>query len=446
MTPLDVLVVGGGQAGLAAGYFLRRGGLAFRILDGNARPGGSWPHYWDSLQLFSPAQWSSLPGWPMPVGAHLFPHRDDVVAYLAAYEARYALPVRRPVEVRSLARGDGMLVADTSDGQVSARAVLMCTGNFRSPHVPSVPGQDVFRGRQLHSNMGRDLARFAGKRVLVVGGGDDAFEHAQALSELAASVTLVHRSDRFTARPSLSQPVRGSGRVTVRPFTVVRALAGDARLEAAVLRGPDGDETVALDDVLVCIGPTPNSEGLGAATDRAGYLRVDRHFATSRPGLYAIGDVCCPEAPTVSTAFGHGAAVAKVLCARLGGTTTPDPDEGPVDTLRVEGLSLPARIGVYPRERMRRQALGFSLAFEVSARAAARSDHLRDTVDYAAALDTITAVLARQHFQLIETVAECVAEALLARFACRAVTVRVHKPGVPQRGATASVEAHRRRV
>ena len=428
MAAHDVVVLGAGPAGLSAALWCASLGLSVTVIERAARVGGQLHQIAHALD--------NVPGLPLVEGVAL---ADTLVAQVARagvtvhFDPDAALDA---MALRVLAPGLGCALAP--------RAVVAATGVRR--RALDVPGEAALRGRGVAYNMGRDLARFAGKRVLVVGGGDDAFEHAQALSELAASVTLVHRSDRFTARPSLSQPVRGSGRVTVRPFTVVRALAGDARLEAAVLRGPDGDETVALDDVLVCIGPTPNSEGLGAATDRAGYLRVDRHFATSRPGLYAIGDVCCPEAPTVSTAFGHGAAVAKVLCARLGGTTTPDPDEGPVDTLRVEGLSLPARIGVYPRERMRRQALGFSLAFEVSARAAARSDHLRDTVDYAAALDTITAVLARQHFQLIETVAECVAEALLARFACRAVTVRVHKPGVPQRGATASVEAHRRRV
>lgn len=428
MTEHDVVVLGAGPAGLSTALWCASLGLSVTVIERAARAGGQLHQIAHALD--------NVPGLPLVEGVAL---ADTLVAQVARAGVTVHFDPDATLDAMAL-----RVLAPGLGGALAPRAVVAATGVRR--RALDVPGEAALRGRGVAYNMGRDLARFEGKRVLVVGGGDDAFEHAQCLSEHAASVTLVHRSDRFTARPSLSQPVRGSGRVAVRPFTVVRSLAGDARLESAVLRGPDGDEIVRLDDVFVCIGPTPNSEGLGAATDRAGYLRVDRHFATTRPGLYAIGDVCCPEAPTVSTAFGHGAAVARVLCARLGGTTTPDPDEGPVDTLRVEGLSLPARIGVYPRERMRRQALGFSLAFEVSARTAARSDHLRDTVDYAAALDTITAVLARQHFQLIETVAECVAEALLARFACRAVTVRVHKPGVPQRGATASVEAHRRRV
>ena len=90
----DVLVIGGGQAGLAVGYYLRRSGLTYRILDAEAAPGGAWPHTWDSLTLFSPATWSSLPGWLMPGGSARYPERTAVLAYLAAYEERINCPSR----------------------------------------------------------------------------------------------------------------------------------------------------------------------------------------------------------------------------------------------------------------------------------------------------------------------------------------------------------------
>ena len=92
----DVVVIGGGQAGLVAGYYLRRAGLDFVILDAQARAGGAWLHGWESLRLFSPAEYSSLAGWQMPPSADGFPGRDAVIACLAAYEARYDLPVHRP--------------------------------------------------------------------------------------------------------------------------------------------------------------------------------------------------------------------------------------------------------------------------------------------------------------------------------------------------------------
>ena len=91
-------VIGGGQAGLAVAYYLRRAGLDFRVLRRGRRPGGAWAHGWDSLRLFSPAAYSSLPGWPMPSrgAGDGYPTRDEVIDYLARYEARYGFPVERP--------------------------------------------------------------------------------------------------------------------------------------------------------------------------------------------------------------------------------------------------------------------------------------------------------------------------------------------------------------
>src|SRR5215208_703988 len=92
-TRYDVLVIGGGQAGLAAGYHLRRAGLAFAILEGASEVGGSWPHYYDSLRLFSPVSRSSLPGLPFPGHPRHYPARDEVVAYLHQYVRHFQLPM-----------------------------------------------------------------------------------------------------------------------------------------------------------------------------------------------------------------------------------------------------------------------------------------------------------------------------------------------------------------
>jgi putative flavoprotein involved in K+ transport len=100
---VDLAVIGGGQAGLAAGYFLRRAEADFVILDAQSRPGGAWRHGWDSLRLFSPARYSPLPGWWMPdQPGEPFPTAGHVRDYLAAYEARYQLPMRRNVDVEAV--------------------------------------------------------------------------------------------------------------------------------------------------------------------------------------------------------------------------------------------------------------------------------------------------------------------------------------------------------
>ena len=145
--PVRVAVIGGGQAGLAAGYYLRRAGLEphrdYVILDANPEPGGAWQHGWTSLRLFSPSEYSSLPGWPMPAWTEGFPPVDHVVRYLTRYEQRYDLPVHHGVRVTSVRRespdGQGFLV-DASAGGWRADAVISGTGTWDRPFWPSYPG------------------------------------------------------------------------------------------------------------------------------------------------------------------------------------------------------------------------------------------------------------------------------------------------------------------
>src|SRR6478672_1933865 len=133
-TEIDVVVVGGGQAALATGYYLRRTELRFVILDDQVAPGGAWLRAWPSLRLFSPAQWSSLPGYLMPRTRDEYPTRDEVIAYLAEYERRYAVPVERPVYVATVERENGeSLVVHAGDRRWRARAVVSATGSWGNP-------------------------------------------------------------------------------------------------------------------------------------------------------------------------------------------------------------------------------------------------------------------------------------------------------------------------
>ena len=187
---IDIIVIGAGQAGLAVGYSLRRTPFTWIILDAEPGPGATWRHGWDSLRLFSPAQWSSLPGWPMPAGSDGTPTRDDVISYFAAYEARYALPIQRPVRVQAVRRGDGALLVESDRGVYRGRAVVSATGTWSKPYIPRYPGQELFRGMQIHSADYRTPDLFAGRRVLIIGGGNSG---AQILAEVSqvAQVTWV---------------------------------------------------------------------------------------------------------------------------------------------------------------------------------------------------------------------------------------------------------------
>ncbi|WP_157601767.1 FAD-dependent oxidoreductase, partial [Saccharomonospora halophila] len=197
----DVVVIGGGQAGLAAGYFLRRTGLDFAILDAAEAPGGAWRHAWESLRLFSPAEHSPLPGWWMPrQDGEAYPTADHVVDYLTRYERRYALPVHRPVRVRSVRdAGDGLAV-ESDRGTWHARGVVSATGTWAAPFTPDVPGRGEFAGTQWHTVDYRTPEPFRGRRVVVVGGGNSA---AQILAEVS---TVAADTLWCTARPPRFMP------------------------------------------------------------------------------------------------------------------------------------------------------------------------------------------------------------------------------------------------
>jgi len=178
-----VAIIGGGQAALAVGYYLhRRTDLSFVILDSEEGPGGAWRHGWDSLRGFSPARYSSLPGRLMPGGEDTYPTRDEVVDYLADYERRYELPVRRPVRVEGVYREEGRLAVGIDSVRLPVRAVVSATGTWQRPYIPDYPGREIFRGEQIHSAHYVSPEPYAGKRVLVVGGGNSG---AQVLAEVS---------------------------------------------------------------------------------------------------------------------------------------------------------------------------------------------------------------------------------------------------------------------
>jgi putative flavoprotein involved in K+ transport len=190
----DVVVVGGGQSALAVAYYLRRGGLSYVLLDSASAPGGAWRGTWASLRLFSPAQWSSLPGRLMPGGASYYPTRDEAIDYLADYEQRYGVPVVRGVHVTSVVRAADRLEVRTSRaGTWLARAVVSATGTWSTPNVPTLDGQGDFGGVVVHSAQYRSADDYAGRRVVVVGGGNSG---AQIVADLVDRATVTWATRR----------------------------------------------------------------------------------------------------------------------------------------------------------------------------------------------------------------------------------------------------------
>ncbi|MEU8798523.1 ArsO family NAD(P)H-dependent flavin-containing monooxygenase [Spirillospora sp. NPDC048819] len=194
---LDVAVIGGGQAALAAGFYLRRSGVRFTVFDAQEEPGGAWRHGWASLRLFSPARHSSLPGWPMPAWNQGYPPAAHVVDYLTAYEKRYELPVLRPVRIKAVHRDGDLLRLDAATGSWWARHVISATGTWWRPYLPYFPGRDEFQGRQLHTVQYRAPQEFQGQRVVVVGGGNSAAQIVADLAPHATTTWTTKRPPRF---------------------------------------------------------------------------------------------------------------------------------------------------------------------------------------------------------------------------------------------------------
>jgi putative flavoprotein involved in K+ transport len=180
---IDTVVIGAGQAGLSAGYHLATRGLPFVILDADARIGDHWRDRYDSLKLYSPAKYDSLPGMRFPAPASRWPTGREMGDYLEAYARRFDLPVRSATRVERVEPVDGgFVVSVVGDRRIAARQVVMATGPFREPNVPAFASQLDPSIRQLHSHDYQKPAQLRDGPALVVGlshsGGDIAHELA----------------------------------------------------------------------------------------------------------------------------------------------------------------------------------------------------------------------------------------------------------------------------
>ncbi len=175
-------------------------------MDAAPELGHSWRTRWDSLRLFSPAQYDALPGSTFPAPADTYPSKDDVADYLAAYAAEHGIPVRTGTRVGLLTRDGGVFTAHTSSGQIRARQVVVATGAFQKPHVPELADGLDSEVHQLHSSDYRNPASVCGERVVVVGAGNSGLQIATELREAGHRVTVASGT-----RP-LALPQRFAGR------------------------------------------------------------------------------------------------------------------------------------------------------------------------------------------------------------------------------------------
>ena len=178
----EVVVIGGGQAGLAAGYFLAQQGRRFTILEAAGEPAAAWRTRWDSLRLFTPVRYDSLPGLAFPGDPDSYPSRDDVVAYLTDYARRFELPVEFNSRVRAVrARDDGGFLVELADRTYEADQVVVATGPWQVPFTPAMAADLGPEVVQFHSTRYRTPDDLPAGVVLVVGGGNTGYQISEEL-------------------------------------------------------------------------------------------------------------------------------------------------------------------------------------------------------------------------------------------------------------------------
>jgi putative flavoprotein involved in K+ transport len=186
------IVIGAGQAGLAAGYYLNQFRKDFLILDGGKYLGDSWRNRWDSLQLFTPAQYDSLPGFSFPAKRGSYPTKSEMADYLEKYAQKYALPVRLNTRVTSLRRTSSGYEIETSTGKLQAEHIIVATGTNPDPYIPDFAkdlDEDIF---QIHSSLYKNPGSLPFPDTLVVGAGTSGVEIAIELSASRPTIISGH--------------------------------------------------------------------------------------------------------------------------------------------------------------------------------------------------------------------------------------------------------------
>jgi putative flavoprotein involved in K+ transport len=174
----DTIIIGGGQAGLATGYYLKQQSQDFVILDQNERTGDSWRKRWDSLRLFTPARFDGLPGMHFPGPGHIFPTKDEMADYLEAYVLRFELPVRTSITVDCLSRRDGRFVITAGDLLFEADNVVVAMSSWQKPRMPMFAQELDPNILQLHSSEYQSASQLRAGAVLIVGAGNSGAEIA----------------------------------------------------------------------------------------------------------------------------------------------------------------------------------------------------------------------------------------------------------------------------
>lgn len=291
----DVLIIGGGVAGLTAGLYASRAGLKTALLE-RMMTGG---------QIINAERVENFPGFPDGISG------ADLGARMLDQATKYGLEVRLS-EVLGLRQGNPAWAVDTYDGTVSARSVVVAGGS--TLRKLGVPGEEELHGAGVSYCATCDGAFFIDQVVGLIGGGDSALDEAMTLTEFASQVVMLQRGNSFTGQRVLQDRVLSHPKVQVRWNTSVDAVLGEGQVEGVSVTDLTSGETSRIDlsGVFIFVGLEPNSQYLVdlLPLDNAGHVPTDIWMRTPLPGLLAVGDIRQSSAAQLVTSAGDGATAA----------------------------------------------------------------------------------------------------------------------------------------
>ncbi len=300
MKPYDVLIIGGGPAGLAAAIYASRAGLRYALVE-QGFPGG---------QVLNTSEVDNYPGFPEISGMDLGMKWMEHAQKLGMQQIME--------EVTDLEVGEDIKVVRTFGGEYTTKNILFCTG--AAPRMLGVPGEDRLRGKGVSYCATCDGAFFRNQKTAVIGGGDTAVSDAIYLSALCQEVFLIHRRDRLRAADYLCKKVQTKENIHILWNSQVREIQGEERVSSLLVSDTEGQEKrLEVAGAFIAVGIQPNSGLLKGKvdTDSAGYILTNDHMETSIRGVYAAGDVRKKFLRQIITAAADGAIAIESIVAAL---------------------------------------------------------------------------------------------------------------------------------
>jgi thioredoxin reductase (NADPH) len=300
--PVEVVIIGGGPAGISAALWCSELGLDSVLIEQESSLGGQLNYIYNPIDNYL--------GLAATDGSDMLSHFEKSVAS-RNFVRRLGI---KAASIDFAAMEVHLVTGDKHEEKLSYKAVILATGVRR--RQLGVPGEVDFRGRGILESGSRDRDKILGKRVLIIGGGDAAFENALILSEFASSVRIAYRRTEPTARQQFLDAARHRKNIEHISATNVTGITGESFVEEVELRDSSGrTRTEPIDAILIRIGVEPNSELVRGVVemDESGYIKVDHTGETNVAGVYAAGDVAHSCSPTLSTAVGSAATAAKAI-------------------------------------------------------------------------------------------------------------------------------------